>query len=118
MFALSSELPQKYFSRALSCRGVPRASGQAVVLALLVLFACINQSHEVAADPEAVKVEAASCAGCHGEIGISETENVPPSLHDYKSGLRVGGGVAAMADVAYQLNDRDIAALAHYLSQL
>ena len=40
------------------------------------------------------------------------------ALHDYKSGVRSGGGVAAMAEVAYPLSDQDIAALAHYLSRL
>ena len=37
------------------------------------------------------------------------------ALHDYKSGVRSGGGVAAMAEVAYPLSDQDMAALAHYL---
>jgi cytochrome c553 len=50
------------------------------------------------------------------------TSNVTPSLtkalHDYKSNVRVGGGVAAMADVAYSLSDEEIEALAHYLAYL
>ena len=40
------------------------------------------------------------------------------ALRDYKSELRVGGGVAAMAEVAYSLTDEQISALAHYLSRL
>ncbi len=35
------------------------------------------------------------------------------ALHDYKSNVRVGGGVAAMADVAYSLSEEEITALAH-----
>jgi cytochrome c553 len=40
------------------------------------------------------------------------------ALHDYKSGVRSGGGQAAMADVAYPLSEEEITALAHYLSRL
>jgi cytochrome c553 len=40
------------------------------------------------------------------------------ALHDYKAGLRTGGGVAAMAEMAYPLTEDDISALAHYLSRL
>jgi cytochrome c553 len=40
------------------------------------------------------------------------------ALHDYKSNVRVGGGVAAMADVAYSLSEEEITALAHYLAHL
>jgi ABC-type uncharacterized transport system substrate-binding protein len=34
----------------------------------------------------------------------------------YKSNVRAGGGVAAMADVAYSLSEEEITALAHYLA--
>ena len=40
------------------------------------------------------------------------------ALHDYKSGLRSGGGVAAMAEAAHPLSDDEIAALGHYLARL
>src|SRR5260370_26953163 len=40
------------------------------------------------------------------------------ALHDYKSGVRSGGGQAAMADVAYPLSEEEITALAHYLAHL
>ena len=40
------------------------------------------------------------------------------ALHDYKSGVRSGGGMAAMADVAYSLSEEEIEALAHYLAHL
>ena len=34
----------------------------------------------------------------------------------YKSNVRAGGGVAAMADVPYFLSEEEITALAHYLA--
>jgi cytochrome c553 len=40
------------------------------------------------------------------------------ALHDYKSGARSGGGMAAMAEVAYPLSGEEITALAHYLAHL
>ena len=40
------------------------------------------------------------------------------SLRDFKSGKRRGGGVAAMPDAVYPLNDKGLQALAHYLSRL
>jgi cytochrome c553 len=38
------------------------------------------------------------------------------ALHDFKSGKRVGSGVASMADVTYELNDADMEALSHYMA--
>jgi len=38
------------------------------------------------------------------------------ALRDFKSGARVGSGVATMADVVYPLNDGDMQALAHYMA--
>ncbi len=68
------------------------------------------------------------CAACHGDdyagtkavarIAGQHEEYLVKALHDYKSGLRSGGGVAAMAEVAYPLSEEDISALAHYLSRL
>jgi len=37
---------------------------------------------------------------------------------DHKSGVRSGGGMAAMAEVAYPLSEEEITALAHYLAHL
>src|SRR3954451_16959821 len=186
--------------------------------ALVVLIACIPSAH--AADIAAGKEKAELCVGCHGENGISQTENIPSlaaqpdqfiqwqlvffragtrkneqmqpiveqlnndhvrglgayfsqlgppkaakpvdnpdlsikgaqaaagrrcanchtdsyagtkavarvagqredyllkALHDYKSGVRAGGAMAAMADVAYPLHEEEIEALAHYLAHL
>jgi cytochrome c553 len=68
------------------------------------------------------------CASCHGDtfagtkavarIAGQPEEYLAKALHDYKSNLRVGGGVAAMADVAYPLSEEEITALAHYLAHL
>ena len=38
------------------------------------------------------------------------------ALHDFKSGKRVGSGVASMADVTYELSDADMQALSHYMA--
>ena len=38
------------------------------------------------------------------------------ALRDFKSGKRVGSGVASMADVTFELNDADLEALSHYLA--
>jgi cytochrome c553 len=71
---------------------------------------------------------AGRCASCHGDnyagskavarVAGQREDYLVKALHDYKSGVRSGGGVAAMAEVAYPLSDQDIAALAHYLSRL
>jgi cytochrome c553 len=68
------------------------------------------------------------CASCHTDsyAGTKATARIAgqredyliKALHDYKSGARSGGGMAAMADVAYPLSDEEIAALAHYLAGL
>src|SRR5436190_5141614 len=68
------------------------------------------------------------CASCHtdsfaGTKAVSRLagqreEYLVKALHDYKTNLRVGGGVAAMADVAYSLSEEEITALAHYLAHL
>lgn len=66
------------------------------------------------------------CDSCHGDqfagtnavarIADQREEYLLKALHDFKSGKRSGGGVAAMADVAYPLSDEEIEALAHYLA--
>jgi cytochrome c553 len=68
------------------------------------------------------------CASCHTDtfagtkavarLAGQREDYLIKALHDYKSNLRVGGGVAAMADVAYSLSDEEIEALAHYLAHL
>jgi len=68
------------------------------------------------------------CARCHTDsyagtkavarIAGQREEYLVKALHDYKAGQRVGGGVAAMADIAYSLSEEEITALAHYLAHL
>ena len=68
------------------------------------------------------------CGSCHGDtfagtkavarLTGQREEYLVKALHDYKSNLRVGGGVAAMAEVAYPLSEEEITALAHYLAHL
>jgi hypothetical protein len=48
---------------------------------------------------------------------LAGTQALAPSWR-WKAGRRTGGGVAAMAEVAYPLIDEEITALAHYLSRL
>jgi cytochrome c553 len=68
------------------------------------------------------------CASCHTDsyagtkavarVAGQREEYLLKALHDYKSGVRSGGGMAAMADVAYPLHEEEIEALAHYLAHL
>jgi cytochrome c553 len=68
------------------------------------------------------------CASCHTEsyagtkavsrVAGQREEYLVKALHDYKKGLRSGGGQAAMAEVAYPLSEEEIEALAHYLAHL
>jgi cytochrome c553 len=68
------------------------------------------------------------CASCHTDsfAGIKAVARIAgqredylvKALRDYKSGVRSGGGQAAMADVAYPLSEEEITALAHYLAHL
>lgn len=68
------------------------------------------------------------CASCHTDnytgtkaiprVAGQREEYLVKALHDYKSGVRSGGGMAAMANVAYSLSEEEIEALAHYLAHL
>jgi cytochrome c553 len=68
------------------------------------------------------------CASCHTDsfagtkavarLAGQREEYLLKALHDYKAGVRSGGGMAAMADVAYPLSEEEITALAHYLAHL
>jgi len=68
------------------------------------------------------------CASCHTDsfagtkavarVAGQREEYLLKALRDYKSGVRAGGGMAAMADVAYPLSQEEITALAHYLAHL
>ena len=68
------------------------------------------------------------CISCHTDsyagtkavarVAGQRQEYLLKALHDYKAGLRSGGGQAAMADVAYPLSEEEIEALVHYLAHL
>jgi len=68
------------------------------------------------------------CASCHTDsyagtkavarVAGQRQEYLLKALHDYKAGVRSGGGQAAMADVAYPLSEEEIEALVHYLAHL
>jgi cytochrome c553 len=68
------------------------------------------------------------CASCHTDsfagtkavarLAGQREDYLLKALHDYKSGVRSGGGMAAMAEVAYSLSEEEITALAHYLAHL
>jgi cytochrome c553 len=68
------------------------------------------------------------CANCHTDsfagtgavarIADQREDYLLKALHDYKSGARSGGGMAAMADVAYPLSEEEITALVYYLAHL
>ncbi|NOJ39438.1 c-type cytochrome [Bradyrhizobium australiense] len=68
------------------------------------------------------------CASCHTDsyagikgvarIAGQREEYLVKALREYKSGVRSGGAMAAMADVAYSLSEEEIEALAHYLAHL
>jgi len=66
------------------------------------------------------------CKSCHGEdysgagpaarLAGQREDVLLKALRDFKSGARVGSGVASMADVTYELSNADLQALAHYLA--
>ena len=66
------------------------------------------------------------CASCHTDtyagtkavarVAGQREEYLVKALRDYKSGVRSGGAMAAMADVAFPLSEEEIEALAHYLA--
>jgi cytochrome c553 len=66
------------------------------------------------------------CKSCHSDnyegLGAAarlagQREDVLlQALRDFKSGKRVGSGVASMADVVFNLNDTDMQGLSHYMA--
>jgi cytochrome c553 len=68
------------------------------------------------------------CAACHGErlegngaaarLSGQREDYLLKALQDFKAGKRVGGGMAAMADVIYPLSQDDFPALAAYAASV
>lgn len=66
------------------------------------------------------------CKSCHSDdfngfraaarLSDQREDVMIQALRDFKSGKRVGSGVASMADVTYELSDADMQALAHYMA--
>ena len=66
------------------------------------------------------------CRSCHSDdyngfraaarLSGQREDVLLKALQDYKSGTRVGSGVASMAEVAFELSDADMQALAHYMA--
>jgi cytochrome c553 len=87
-------------------------------------------SAPVASDASAQKGEQIAlqhrCRSCHGDdyngfraaarLSGQREEVLVKALHDFKSGKRMGSGVASMADVTYEMSDSDMDAVSHYLT--
>jgi cytochrome c553 len=68
------------------------------------------------------------CGACHGEklegngaaarLSGQREDYLLKALQDFKAGKRVGGGMAAMADVVYPLSPDDLPALAAYAASV
>lgn len=68
------------------------------------------------------------CAGCHTDryagtqatarLAAQREDYLAKALLDFKTGKRIGGGVAAMPEVAFSLTAEEIKALAHFLARL
>jgi cytochrome c553 len=68
------------------------------------------------------------CTSCHGErlegngaaarLSGQREDYLLKALEDFKAGKRVGGGMAAMADVVYPLSEDDLPALAAYAASV
>ncbi len=66
------------------------------------------------------------CRSCHADdfngfraaarLSGQREEVLLKALRDFKSGKRIGSGVASMADATFELSDSDMQALSHYLA--
>jgi cytochrome c553 len=66
------------------------------------------------------------CKSCHSDdyngfraaprLSGQREDVLLKALQDYKTGKRVGSGVASMADVTFELSNADMQALAHYMA--
>lgn len=72
--------------------------------------------------------QANRCASCHKDdfagtqatarLAAQREDYLLKALRDFKAGRRIGGGIAAMADVVQPLQDEDLKALAHFMAHL
>jgi cytochrome c553 len=66
------------------------------------------------------------CRSCHADdfngfraaarLSGQREDVLLKALRDFKSGTRVGSGIASMADATFELSDADMQALSHYLA--
>jgi cytochrome c553 len=97
-----------------------------ITWALMVCIVIVCGSPAHAADPASPKEKAGVCAGCHGEDGISQTENIPSlagqldqfiqwQLVFFRSGARKNEQMQALAE---QITNDDIRILGAYFAAL
>src|ERR1700687_6248671 len=102
----------------------PRFAG--VVLLALVMWQSDASAPAYAADVAAGKEKAEMCAGCHGENGISQTENIPSlagqpdqflqwQLVFFRGGARKN---EQMQPIAEAIGNKDVRALGAYFASL
>jgi cytochrome c553 len=96
----------------------------AAILSLIAIW--LSSTPSRAADPAAAKEKAEVCAGCHGENGISQTENIPSlagqqdqftqwQLVFFRGGARKN---ELMQPIAAQITNEDVRALGAYFASL
>jgi cytochrome c553 len=97
-----------------------------IVAGLAVALFVFTSDGTRAADNAAVKEKAEVCTGCHGENGISQTENIPSlagqqdqfiqwQLVFFRSGARKNEQMQPIAD---QISNEDIRSLGAYFAAL
>jgi cytochrome c553 len=99
---------------------------RSVLLGTLLVATLACGSVARAADPAAAKEKAEVCAGCHGDNGISQTENVPSlagqpdqftqwQLVFFRGGARKS---ELMQPIAEQITNEDVRVLGAYFASL
>src|SRR3569833_843291 len=90
------------------------------------LFAALALVPASAADNAAVQEKAAVCSGCHGENGISQTENIPSlagqpdqflqwQLVFFRAGSRKS---EQMQPIAQEISNEDVRSLGAYFAAM
>jgi cytochrome c553 len=99
---------------------------RSVLLGTLLLATLAGGSSVRAADPAAAKEKAEVCAGCHGDNGVSQTENIPSlagqpdqftqwQLVFFRGGARKN---ELMQPIAEQITNEDVRVLGAYFASL
>jgi cytochrome c553 len=96
------------------------------LIAIALAVAALASGKVIAGNPDAGRIKAGTCAGCHGTNGISAVPNYPnlkgqkeqylvKALRAYREGRRTD---PVMSPMAKPLSDRDIDNLAAHFSRL